>query len=81
MGDKNATESVILGDKFLADFSALVSTINSLATGLVGGGGGNIGGTMTPNIQVLTAASQVQVRAGNVINKIEQYKSKVSKSK
>ena len=81
LGDKNATEPIILGDKFLADFSALVSTINSLATALVGGGGGNIGGTMAPNIPVLTAASQVQVRAGNMINKIEQYKSKVSKSK
>lgn len=81
LGDKNATEPIILGDKFLSDFSALVSTINSLATALVGGGGGNIGGTMAPNIPVLTAASQVQVRAGNMINKIEQYKSKVSKSK
>ena len=81
LGDKNATEPIILGDKFLSDFSALVSTINSLATALVGGGGGNIGGTMAPNFPVLTAASQVQVRAGNMINKIEQYKSKVSKSK
>ena len=34
LGDKNARESVILGDKFLADFQSLMSTLISLTAAL-----------------------------------------------
>lgn len=79
LGDKNATEPVILGDKFLDDLSKLLSTLISLTGALA-----TPIGTPTPfvpNAAIPAPATQTQVRAQTMLNKIQQYKSKVSKSK
>ena len=79
LGDKNATEPVILGDKFLDDLSKLLSTLISLTGALA-----TPIGTPTPfvpNAAIPAPATQTQVRAQTMLNKIQQYKSKVSKTK
>ena len=78
-GDKNARESVILGDKFLADFQSLMSTLISLAGALQTPIGTPI--PFVPNVAIPVPAVQVQSKAQKMLNKIQQYKSKVSKSK
>lgn len=79
LGDKNARESVILGDKFLADFRSLMSTLISLCGALQTPIGTPI--PFVPNVAIPVPAVQVQSKAQKLLNKIEQYKSKVSKSK
>ena len=79
LGDKNATEPVILGDKFLDDFQKLLSSLISLCNAL-----GTPIGTPTPfvpNAAIPAPATQTLVKAQRMLNKIQQYKSKVSKSK
>ena len=79
LGDKNARESIILGDKFLTDFASLMSTIITLSTAL-----------QTPiahpsaiafNAAVPITSVQLQNSANKMLNKIQSYKSQVSKSK
>ena len=79
LGDKNARESIILGDKFLTDFASLMSTIITLSTAL-----------QTPithpsalayNATVPITSVQLQNAANKMLNKIQSYKSQVSKSK
>lgn len=79
LGDKNATEPIILGDKFLQDFSSLMSSLISLCSAL----GTPIGTPVpfVPNASIPGPATQTLVKAQNMLNKIQQYKSKVSKSK
>ena len=79
LGDKNATEPIILGDKFLDDFQKLLTSViklgNALATPI---------GTPTPfvpNAAIPAPATETVVKAQRMLNKIQQYKSKVSKSK
>jgi len=79
LGDKNARESVILGDKFLADFQSLMSTLISLTGALQTPIGTPI--PFVPNVAIPVPAVQVQSKAQKMLNKIQQYKSKVSKSK
>lgn len=79
LGDKNARESVILGDKFLADFRSLMSTLISLCGALQTPIGTPI--PFVPNVAIPVPAVQVQSKTQKLLNKIEQYKSKVSKSK
>ena len=79
LGDKNARESVILGDKFLADFRSLMSTLISLCGALQTPIGTPV--PFVPNVAIPVPAVQVQSKAQKLLNKIEQYKSKVSKSK
>ena len=79
LGDKNARESVILGDKFLADFQSLMSTLISLTAALQTPIGTPI--PFVPNVAIPVPAVQVQSKAQKMLNKISQYKSKVSKSK
>ena len=79
LGDKYATEPVILGDTFLADFEKLLKTVRSMAQSL----------TVPmakfpptkPNANLIPLAGNVVVQAGNMINRIRKYKSSVSKSK
>tara|TARA_R100001224_G_C4018444_1_gene148511 strand:+ start:334 stop:1569 length:1236 start_codon:yes stop_codon:yes gene_type:complete len=80
LGDKNASEPVILGNKFLDDFEELVRNINSLATALQQpiGGPGNIS---VPVIAITVPAVQVAQSAGKMLSKIKQYKSTVTNSK
>jgi hypothetical protein len=79
LGDKNARESIILGDKFLTDFASLMSSITTLSTAL-----------QTPiahpsalayNAIVPVTSVQLQNAANKMLNKIQSYKSQVSKSK
>ena len=74
LGDKNAKESVILGDKFLTDLSGLLSNMvvlcNSISTGV---------GTLVPT--VILPATQTAVKAQHMLGKINQYKSKITKTK
>jgi hypothetical protein len=79
LGDKNATEPIILGDKFLTDFSSLMSSLISLCSAL----GTPIGTPVpfVPNAAIPAPATQTLVKAQNMLNKIQMYKSKVSKSK
>jgi len=79
LGDKNARESVILGDKFLADFQSLMSSIISLSTALQTPIGTPV--PFVPNAAIPVPAVQVQSKAQKMLNKIQQYKSKVSKTK
>ena len=79
LGDKNATEPVILGNKFLGDLSKLLTSLISLSSAL----STPIGtpAPFVPNAAIPGPATDTLVKAQNMLNKIEQYKSKVSKSK
>jgi len=79
LGDKNASESVILGDKFLDDLSSLLTTLVSLGNALTTPIGTGVPGVVNPAIPA--PASQITVKANRMLNKIQQYKSKVSKTK
>ena len=79
LGSKSATESVILGDKFLEDLLKLLTEINLL---------GNILGStpimiapFTPSGAHIKSATTMASRAQGMISKIETYKSKTTKSK
>tara|TARA_R100001460_G_scaffold2977_3_gene9198 strand:- start:1813 stop:3048 length:1236 start_codon:yes stop_codon:yes gene_type:complete len=79
LGDKYATEPVILGDTFLNDFESLLKTIKGMAQAL----------TVPmakfppkkPNKKLIPKAAVVVITAGRMINRIRNYKSTVSKSK
>ncbi len=79
LGDKNARESVILGDKFLTDFQSLMSSIITLSAALQTPIGMGPPGVINPSIPV--PAVQLQNAANKMLNKIQLYKSQVSKSK
>ena len=79
LGDKNAIEPIILGDKFLSDFSSLLSSLISLCSAL-----GTPIGTPAPNVPntaIPAPATQTLVKAQTMLNRIQQYKSRVSKTK
>ena len=74
LGDKNASEPIILGDKFLTDFETLCNDLASLATALQNPIGGP--GKMSPPVLALIppAVSLAQSSA-SMLSKIKQYKS------
>jgi hypothetical protein len=77
LGGKDATESIILGDRFLDDFSKLLTQLVSLCGSLPSVG------TPTPyipNIDVAAKSIQLQTTAQFMLNKIESFKSKISKT-
>ena len=79
LGDKNATEALIFGDKFLNDLSKLLTSLISLSAAL----STPIGtpAPFVPNAAIPGPASDTRVKAQNMLNKIETYKSKISKTK
>jgi len=77
LGSKEAKESVILGDKFLTDLQVFLQEMVKLSTALVASG---IPVPFTPNAGTATTAPTMATAAQNIINKIENYKSKVSKT-
>lgn len=79
LGDKNASEAVILGDKFLTDFSKLLSNLIALSTALQTPIG--TPAPFVPNVAIPAPAVQVTQIATTMLNKIIAYKSKVSKTK
>ena len=79
LGDKYATEPIILGDTFLADFENLLKTVKSMAQSLV-----QPMAKYPPkeaNKTLIPKAANVVVQTGRMINSIRKYKSTVSKSK
>jgi hypothetical protein len=79
LGDKNASESVILGDKFLTDLQKLLTQLVSLGTALQTPIG--TPAPFVPNAAIPVPAVNVTQTASQMLNKIQTYKSKVSKTK
>jgi hypothetical protein len=79
LGDKNATEPVILGDKFLGDLQKLLLSLIKLSSALATPIGTPF--PFVPNASIPGPATDTQIKAQNMLNKIQQYKSKVSKTK
>jgi hypothetical protein len=77
LGDKGADESVILGDKFLTDLQVFLQEMVKLSSALVASG---IPVPFTPNAAAASTAPTMATAAQNIVNKIEKYKSKVSKT-
>lgn len=78
LGSKDADESVILGDKFLEDFSRLLDKLINLCQKLPTVGTPT---PYTPNTAVAIAATQLLTVAQTMKNKTRQFKSKVTKTK
>ena len=80
LGDKNASEPIILGNKFLGDFETLCSDLASLATALQSpiGAPGKIS---PPVLALIPPAVSVASSAANMLNNIKRYKSTTTTSK
>lgn len=79
LGSKQATEPLILGDKFLDDLQQLLTQLIALSTSLQ-----SPIGTPTPyvpNITITSPAVQTSEMAKKMLKNIQNYKSKVSKTK
>jgi hypothetical protein len=79
LGDKNAFEPVILGNKFLTDLNKLLTQVIALGTALQTPIGTPI--PFIPNASIPIPAVNVTQIAIEMLNKIETYKSKISKTK
>lgn len=79
LGDKNATEPIILGNKFLTDLSSLLTQIIALSTALQSPIGTPV--PFVPNAAIPVPAVNVASKASAMLQNVEQYKSKVSKTK
>jgi len=79
LGDKGATEPIIFGDKFLKDFQSLMSSLISLCQAL--GTPIGSGPPFVINGAIPAPATETLVKAQTMLNKINDYKSKVSKTK
>lgn len=77
LGSKDATEPIILGDKFLADFQKLLTSIISLSSALP-----TVGTPIPfiPNVAVAQTATKVGLEAQVMLSSIQFYKSKTSKT-
>tara|TARA_R110002020_G_scaffold327031_3_gene542664 strand:+ start:85 stop:1314 length:1230 start_codon:yes stop_codon:yes gene_type:complete len=77
LGSKDATEPVILGDKFLDDFEKLLQEMISLCSALT-----TVGTPIpfTPNIPVIQTATKVNLQSQSMLSSISFYKSKTSKT-
>ena len=77
LGSKNATEPIILGDKFLQDFQKLLTNVITLTSAL-----GTVGTPIpfVPNIAVAQTATKVGLQAQTMLTSIEFYKSKTTKT-
>jgi len=78
LGDKKANESIILGDTFLKDLSALLLNLIELGVTLQTPIGTPV--PFTPNISIPISAVKLTQTAQNMLNKITKYKSNVVKS-
>jgi hypothetical protein len=79
LGDKNATEPVILGNTFLNDLRQLLTQLITLSTALQSPIG--TPGPSAPNLVIAGPAQAMVINAQNMLNRINNYKSKVSKTK
>ena len=80
LGDKNATEPIILGNRFLNDFEQLCRALNSLGGSLTAPVGAP-GLVSPPVLTIPPAAVQLQMQAAKMLSKIKQYKSTITTSK
>ena len=80
LGDKKATEPIILGDTFLNDFQKLLEELINL-TGVVEKNVFGEAGSGAPIYSFSAQATITKKKAQNMLNKINNYKSKVSKTK
>jgi hypothetical protein len=79
LGDKNATEPVILGNIFLNDLRQLLTQLITLSAALQSPIG--TPGPSAPNLVIAGPAQAMVTNAQNMLNRINNYKSKVSKTK
>ena len=77
LGSKNATEPVILGNRFLDDFKKLLTEIVSLTTVLP-----TVGTQIpyTPNLAVAQSSTKVGYQAQTMLTSLSFYKSKTTKT-
>jgi hypothetical protein len=77
LGSKDATEPIILGDKFLADFQKLLQELSSLSSVLP-----TVGTQVpyTPNTAVINSSTKLGLEAQNMLSSIKYYKSKTTKT-
>lgn len=80
LGDKSASESVILGDKFLTDMSKLLTQIIALGTALQTTPIPTLEPGV-PNAAIPIPATQLVEMAKKMFNNVQTYKSKVTKTK
>ena len=73
LGDRDAFESVILGDKFFTDLNLLLTQMVSLGTALPS--------ITPPNPAIATSATAMTQVAIQMLNSLETYKSKTTKTK
>jgi hypothetical protein len=79
LGSNKADESLILGDKFFKDFKQLLNSIISLSNSLSTPIGTPV--PFIPNIFIPGPATKLSVQAQRMLSKLENYKSKISKTK
>ncbi len=80
LGDKNATEPIILGNKFLSDFETLCRNLSSLSKALQSPIGGP-GLVSPPLLNIAPEAVKVTTAASNMLSNIKNYKSTITTSK
>ena len=81
LGDKNASEPMILGNKFLSDFEDLCRSLNTMADVLAQNPVGGPGDISAPIVGLVPAATKLASFAGNMLSKVSQYKSSTTTSK
>jgi len=81
LGDKNASEPVILGNKFLKDFENLCKDINALASVFQKNTIGGPGNISPPIIGLAIPASELANSSAQMMSKIKEYKSLTTTSK
>ena len=79
LGDKEATEPLILGDKFLSDLSSLLQEIITLGNTL--GASPIMIAPFTPSPAHIVPSTGMSIKAQTMLTNIETYKSKISKTK
>jgi len=79
LGSKNATEPVILGDKFLNDLNKLLKELQKFGTAV--GSAPIMIAPFTPSAAHQSSCIAISIQAAQMIGKIETYKSKISKTK
>ena len=81
LGDKNASEPIILGNKFLKDFEELCKHINALATVFQKNTLGGPGNISAPILGLAVPAIQLASISARMLSNIKQYKSKTTTTK
>ncbi len=81
LGDKNASEPMILGNKFLSDFEDLCNALSTMADVLAKNPVGGPGNISIPIVPLTPAATKLSTLAANMLSRITEYKSKTTTSK